>query len=167
MHKVTTQRGVSWPAAMEIYTQHDGDQDGFYMPKQATAIRPMPLLAFCLKSQRNNDGKKRLLYRVVRPNTGMQSSAMEFDKLTERYSKVGNPADCQDAWTTIYKDSAKKCIHVIQRNYCPRITQRTSQVSSVCLSIFTVAPSVDSSNLLLVWRATPTQQMLINFIMDV
>uniref|UniRef100_A0A5K3FI44 Helicase_C_4 domain-containing protein n=2 Tax=Mesocestoides corti TaxID=53468 RepID=A0A5K3FI44_MESCO len=135
LHKVTTQRGVSWASAMEIYTQHDGSEDGFYMPKQGTALRAMPLLAFCLRSRASGDGgrKAKQLYRVYRPNTGMQSTPMEFDKLTERYAKVSNPSDCQEAWSSIYNDSARKCIHLIQRNYCHRLAQRNSQgQSAIC-----------------------------------
>ncbi len=50
--------------------------------KQANTIQPMRLLVFCLKSDRNNNGKKGLLYRVVWPYARMQSSAMEFSKLS-------------------------------------------------------------------------------------
>lgn len=140
LHKVTTQRGVSWAAAMEIYTQHDGDQDGFYMPKQTTSTRSIPLLAFCLKSQRSTDGKKRskLLYRVVRPNTGIQTTPMEFDKLAERYSRVTNPADCQEPWSTVFAESARSCIHLIQRNFCSRVANRNSQVRHIHCLVFTL-----------------------------
>ncbi|VDL82627.1 unnamed protein product [Schistocephalus solidus] len=123
LHKVTTQRGVSWSAAMEIYTQHDGDADGFYMPRQNSGIRSMPLLAFYIKNRMNrNSGTK--LYRIYRPNTGMQTVPMEYDKLKERYTRVSSPSDCQELWATVYKDSATKCIHLIQRNYCSRIAQQ-------------------------------------------
>ncbi|KAL7053455.1 hypothetical protein AAHC03_027120 [Spirometra sp. Aus1] len=123
LHKVTTQRGVSWSTAMEIYTQHDGDADGFYMPRQNSGIRSMPLLAFYIKNRTNrNSGTK--LYRIYRPNTGMQTVPMEYDKLKERYVRVSSPSDCQELWTAVYKDSATKCIHLIQRNYCSRIAQQ-------------------------------------------
>ncbi|VDN09853.1 unnamed protein product, partial [Dibothriocephalus latus] len=123
LHKVTTQRGVSWSAAMEIYTQHDGDADGFYMPRQNSGVRSMPLLAFYIKNRTNRSSGTRL-YRIYRPNTGMQTVPMEYEKLKERYSRVSSPSDCQELWTTVYKESATKCIHLIQRNYCSRIAQQ-------------------------------------------
>lgn len=121
---------------MEIYTQHDGQDDGFYMPKQGSGLRPMPLLAFYLKN-RNSNRTASKFYRVHRPNTGMQTVPMELDKLKERYTRVSNPNDCEEPWTSIYKDSATKCVHKIQRNYCPRIAQQTAQVSSNCNRIST------------------------------
>lgn len=136
LHKVTTQRGVSWAAAMDIYAQHDGDEDGFYLPKQSTVSRVMPLLAFCLRANsspyKSSDDrgrrKAKRLYRVYRPNTGMQSEPMEYGKLTETYAKVANPTECQEHWSFIYRESATKCIHLIQRNHCNRINMRNAQV---------------------------------------
>ncbi|VDK20829.1 unnamed protein product [Taenia asiatica] len=138
LHKVTTQRGVSWASAMELYTQHDGDEDGFYLPKQSTVSRVMPLLAFCLRNKVGDEGdrerrKMKRLYRVYRPNTGMQSEPMEYGKLTEQYVKVSNPTDCQEHWSTIYDESATKCIHLIQRNHCSRLNVRNPQGrSGIC-----------------------------------
>lgn len=133
LHKVTTQRGVSWASAMELYAQHDGDEDGFYLPKQSIVSRVMPLLAFCLRNKAGDGGdrerrKMKRLYRVYRPNTGMQSEPMEYGKLTEQYVKVSNPTDCQEHWSTIYDESATKCIHLIQRNHCNRLSVRNPQV---------------------------------------
>ncbi|CDS43053.1 protein strawberry notch 1 [Echinococcus multilocularis] len=132
LHKVTTQRGVSWASAMELYAQHDGDEDGFYLPKQSTVSRVMPLLAFCLRNKAGDVGdrerrKMKRLYRVYRPNTGMQSEPMEYGKLTEQYAKVSNPTDCQEHWSTIYDESATRCIHLIQRNHCNRVSVRNPQ----------------------------------------
>ncbi|KAL5109819.1 hypothetical protein TcWFU_001472 [Taenia crassiceps] len=138
LHKVTTQRGVSWASAMELYAQHDGDEDGFYLPKQSIVSRVMPLLAFCLRNKIGDEGdrerrKLKRLYRVYRPNTGMQSEPMEYGKLTEQYVKVSNPTDCQEHWSTIYDESATKCIHLIQRNHCNRLSVRNSQGrSGIC-----------------------------------
>ncbi|TPP65888.1 Notch signaling pathway -1 [Fasciola gigantica] len=129
LHKVTAERGLTWAAAMEIYTQHDGMNDGFYLPVGANAMRVViPILAVYVKSRpstRLSGGKTETkYYRIYRPNTGMQSRPMELEKLLERYSRVSNPSDCQDAWHRVCKESATRCIHMLQHNMCPRAAQQ-------------------------------------------
>lgn len=129
LHKVTAERGLTWAAAMEIYTQHDGVNDGFYLPVGANSMRVIiPILAVYVKSRptaRLSGGKAETkYYRIYRPNTGMQSRPMELEKLLERYSRVSNPSDCQDAWHRVCKESATRCIHMLQHNMCPRAAQQ-------------------------------------------
>ncbi|THD21168.1 Notch signaling pathway -1 [Fasciola hepatica] len=129
LHKVTAERGLTWAAAMEIYTQHDGMNDGFYLPVGANSMRVViPILAVYVKSRpstRLSGGKSETkYYRIYRPNTGMQSRPMELEKLLERYSRVSNPSDCQDAWHRVCKESATRCIHMLQHNMCPRAAQQ-------------------------------------------
>ncbi|CAL8089156.1 unnamed protein product [Calicophoron daubneyi] len=129
LHKVTAERGLTWAGAMEIYTQHDGKHDGFYLPSAPVSSRlVIPILAIYLKSRpavRLSGGKKDIkFYRIYRPNTGMQARPLELDKLLERYTRVPNPSDCQDPWQRVCKESATRCIHVMQNNFCPRASQR-------------------------------------------
>ncbi|CAH8619980.1 unnamed protein product [Dicrocoelium dendriticum] len=131
LHKVTAERGLSWAAAMEIYTQHDGVHDGFYLPSGLTTSKVViPVLAVYVKSRpgaRLSGGKSDTkYYRIYRPNTGMQARPLELGKLLERYTRVANPSECQDAWYHVCKESATRCIHVMQHGICPRAThQRT------------------------------------------
>lgn len=155
LHKVTTQRGVSWSAAMEIYMQHDGSEDGFYTPKEENGPVKIPLLAYCLQDesrrdvgnessdeddeQRSKKLKSKRLYRIYRPNTGLQSEPIEYGKLAEQFTKTSSSTDCQDSWSYIYEQSKTKCIHLIQNKVCPR-----RNVSFLALSyshcIFMVIP---------------------------
>ncbi|VDO04076.1 unnamed protein product [Rodentolepis nana] len=146
LHKVTTQRGLSFGAAMDIYTQHEGSEDGFYMPKNDTSVVKIPALAFCIKEEnqpeeevyeqkdeddfgdeRSRRRKLKRLYRLYRPNTGMQSEPIEYGKLIEQFEKT-LPTECEPDWTNVYQLSETKCIHAIQKKPCPR----RSKLSGVC-----------------------------------
>ncbi len=61
----------------------------------------------------------------------LKCRAMEFSKLSGGYKKSRKPANYQDAWESIVRDSAKSCIHVIQRNCCARNAQCASDVRIV------------------------------------
>ncbi|VDP83951.1 unnamed protein product [Echinostoma caproni] len=153
LHKVTAERGLTWAAAMEIYTQHDGVNDGFYLPVGANSMRVViPILAVYLKSRpsaRLSGGKTETkYYRIYRPNTGLQSRPMELEKLLERYNRVSNPSDCQDAWHRVCKESATRCIHMLQHNMCPRAAQQRT-VCEVGLRVRTYY--VLSGSVLNVW----------------
>ncbi|VDL27985.1 unnamed protein product [Hymenolepis diminuta] len=143
LHKVTTQRGLSFGAAMDIYTQHEGSEDGFYMPKNDASTVRIPALAFCIKEEnqpeegvfeeeelgdeRNRRRKLKRLYRLYRPNTGMQSEPMGYGKLIEQFEKT-LPTECEPDWTNVYQLSETKCIHAIQKKPCPR----RSKLSGIC-----------------------------------
>ncbi|CAH8510184.1 unnamed protein product [Heterobilharzia americana] len=121
LHKVTAERGLTWSIAMEIYTQHDGVHDGFYLPlTPSTGKVVIPVLAVYVKSRvtRSSGSSESKLYRIYRPNTGMQARMIELEKLQERYKRVSNPSDCQEPWSRIFKESAKCCIHILLHGYC-------------------------------------------------
>lgn len=146
LHKVTTQRGLSFGAAMDIYTQHEGSEDGFYMPKNDASVVKIPALAYCIKEEnqpeeevydqneeeefgdeRSRRRKLKRLYRLYRPNTGMQSEPIEYGKMIEQFEKT-LPTECEPDWTNVYQLSETKCIHAIQKKLCPR----RNKLSGVC-----------------------------------
>lgn len=123
LHKVTAERGLSWSSAMEIYTQNDGKHDGFYYPSNTMNVKVVvPVLAICIKSRSamKNDTK---FYRLYRPNTGMQIKTIELEKLLERYKRISSPSDCQYPWHQVFKESATRCIHLVQHNFCLSVFQ--------------------------------------------
>ncbi|KAK4471151.1 hypothetical protein MN116_005546 [Schistosoma mekongi] len=126
LHKVTAERGLPWSGAMEIYTQHDGINDGFYLPSVVSGNKiVIPILAVYVKtrSTRSISSTESKLYRIYRPNTGMQARPVELEKLRERYTRVSNPSDCQEPWSRIFKESAKRCIHMLLHGFCSSTTQ--------------------------------------------
>ncbi|KAH8874996.1 Protein strawberry notch [Schistosoma japonicum] len=126
LHKVTAERGLPWSGAMEIYTQHDGINDGFYLPSVLSGNKVViPILAVFVKtrSTRSTSSTESKLYRIYRPNTGMQARPVELEKLRERYTRVPNPSDCQEPWSRIFKESAKRCIHMLLHGFCSSTTQ--------------------------------------------
>ncbi|KAG5446071.1 Protein strawberry notch 1 [Clonorchis sinensis] len=152
LHKVTAERGLSWAQAMEIYTQHDGTHDGFYLPSNPASSKiVIPILAVYVKSRasaRSSGKADTKYYRIYRPNTGMQGRLLELDKLLERYSRIPNPSDCQDAWHRVFKTSTTRCIHLMQHGFCPRVAQQRT-VCEVGLRVRTYY--VLSGSVLNVW----------------
>ncbi|KAA3674887.1 uncharacterized protein DEA37_0003007 [Paragonimus westermani] len=153
LHKVTAERGLSWAAAMEIYTQHDGVHDGFYLPSTPTGSKVVvPVLAVYVRSRPaarlSGDKTDTKFYRIYRPNTGMQARPVELEKLLERYSRVSIPSDCQDSWHRVCKESATRCIHMMQHGFCPRVAQQRT-VCEVGLRVRTYY--VLSGSVLNVW----------------
>ncbi|CAH8577190.1 unnamed protein product [Schistosoma rodhaini] len=126
LHKVTAERGLPWSAAMEIYTQHDGVNDGFYLPSAVSNNKiVIPVLAVYVKTRtmRSTTKPDSKLYRIYRPNTGMQARPIELEKLQERYTRVSNPSECQEPWSRIFKESARRCIHMLLHGFCSSTMQ--------------------------------------------
>ncbi|KAF6777050.1 hypothetical protein AHF37_03606 [Paragonimus kellicotti] len=155
LHKVTAERGLSWAAAMEIYTQHDGVHDGFYLPSVPTGSKVVvPILAVYVRSRPaarlSGDKTDTKFYRIYRPNTGMQARPLELEKLLERYSRVSTPSDCQDSWHRVCKESATRCIHMMQHGFCPRVAQQRTVCevglrTAIALSVLSYHRSVSTT----------------------
>ncbi|KAL3320693.1 Protein strawberry notch 1 [Cichlidogyrus casuarinus] len=123
VHKVLAQRGMNWSTAMEIYTEHEGEADGFYLPRVPNPIQKInvPLLAIFVRSgKEKKSGSCLKYYRIIRPNTGIQSRNIELDKLLEKYKRVSNPSDCRIDWSKVFNESSSKCIHAIMNGSCSR-----------------------------------------------
>uniref|UniRef100_A0A5K4F4Y8 Protein strawberry notch homolog 1 n=2 Tax=Schistosoma mansoni TaxID=6183 RepID=A0A5K4F4Y8_SCHMA len=163
LHKVTAERGLPWSAAMEIYTQHDGVNDGFYLPSAVSNNKiVIPVLAVYVKTRtmRSTNKPDLKLYRIYRPNTGMQARPIELEKLQERYTRVSNPSDCQEPWSRIFKESARRCIHMLLHGFC----SSTMQSRTLCeVGLRTRNYYVLSGSVLNVWaRIEPFLQMRSN-----
>ncbi|CAH8519864.1 unnamed protein product [Schistosoma intercalatum] len=163
LHKVTAERGLPWSGAMEIYTQHDGVNDGFYLPSVISNNKiVIPVLAVYVKTRNTRSTSKSdsKLYRIYRPNTGMQARPIELEKLQERYTRVSNPSDCQEPWSRIFKESARRCIHMLLHGFC----SSTIQSRTLCeVGLRTRNYYVLSGSVLNVWaRIEPFLQLRSN-----
>ncbi|CAH8532378.1 unnamed protein product [Schistosoma bovis] len=163
LHKVTAERGLPWSGAMEIYTQHDGVNDGFYLPSVISNNKiVIPVLAVYVKTRttRSTSKSDSKLYRIYRPNTGMQARPIELEKLQERYTRVSNPSDCQEPWSRIFKESARRCIHMLLHGFC----SSTIQSRTLCeVGLRTRNYYVLSGSVLNVWaRIEPFLQLRSN-----
>ncbi|VEL18379.1 unnamed protein product [Protopolystoma xenopodis] len=122
---------------MELYAKHEGAYDGFYLPVPQSNTRLLiPILAIYFRSRSAKPGGKSepetRLYRIYRPNTGLQARLIELDRLRERYTRVANPSDeaCQGAWKRVFQESATKCIHLLQQQFCPKTATAHAQVQA-------------------------------------
>ncbi|CAF0804799.1 unnamed protein product, partial [Didymodactylos carnosus] len=86
--------------------------------------RRIPILAVALTN--NNMIKKcEELYRIYRPNTGLQNRHETLESLRKKYKKV-LPRDAQSHWDEQYGKAATMCTHMFRQGSCPISTTSSS-----------------------------------------
>jgi hypothetical protein len=75
----------------------------------------VPILALSTTSNVNvgNLRKSEQLFRIYRPNTGLQQKYETLESLRKKYEKI-SPIQAQSYWENLYHKAASLCIHSIR-----------------------------------------------------
>lgn len=80
---------MSWDDAMEIWAELVGKDEGFYLSHQVRNDKKTAVLAVQHTTRKKDSThKKDKLYRIYRPNTGLQVKMESKADLLKKYSKV-------------------------------------------------------------------------------
>ncbi|CAH1801640.1 unnamed protein product [Owenia fusiformis] len=153
IHTLSVERGLSWNAASDIWRDHTGKEDGFYVSIQTRfGSKKTAILAVALQGGR----KKEKLYSVYRPSTGLQLRTESLSEIKKKYRKVYID-EAQPYWNDQYQASATTCNHAYWKGNCKRrqaglqcevgLRSRTYHVlSGSVLSIWSKVESVLAAN---------------------
>ncbi|XP_067135258.1 protein strawberry notch homolog 1-like isoform X1 [Centruroides vittatus] len=156
LHTVSVERGMGWDAVMDIWKELTDSNEGFYLSIQTRNNKKTAVLAVEDSARRVKDKRERdKLYRIYRPNTGLQAKQETLTDLKSKYRKA-TPDTAQKYWNDQYDASSTVCSHVFWYNQCRRLSmgltcevglrQRTYYVlSGSVLSVWTKVESVLAS----------------------
>ncbi|KFM82075.1 Protein strawberry notch-like protein, partial [Stegodyphus mimosarum] len=119
LHTVLVERGLSWEGALEKFAECTDKDEGFYLSSQARNSRKTAILA--VADTGRVKGSKGKLFRVYRPNTGLQAKQETLDELKSKYHK-SDKKEVEEHWKENYDASAKLCSHMYWYGQCRRKT---------------------------------------------
>ena len=119
LHTVLVERGLSWEAILEKFEDCSDDDEGFYLSSQARNNRKTAILA--VADTGRSKSSKGKLFRVYRPNTGLQAKQETLDELKSKYRKT-TKKDVEEHWKENYEASATLCSHMYWYGQCRRKT---------------------------------------------
>lgn len=102
LHTVHVERGMSWPEALEKFSELVGEKEGFWLSHQVRNAKHTAILAIAVDTGGGGSGggggstttkpkkenKKDQLFLVYRPNTGLQFRQESLAELEKKYKKV-------------------------------------------------------------------------------
>lgn len=112
-------------------------------------IRNSVFLAVADTSNRN---QVKHIFRIYKPNSGLQSKCETISSLKEKGKKV-SPEDVEKLWKDIYELSETKCNHLLWYGNCKRISSKQPcdlgfRKRSYCIlsgAVLTVWPELERS----------------------
>lgn len=154
LHTVRVERGLSWEEALKKMEDLTDKDEGFYVSLQARNNRKTAIFAVTDSTRRMREKKDRL-FRVYRPNTGLQAKQETLSELKSKYRKAEKD-DVESHWKENYDASAQMCSHEYWYGNCKRkimnlacevgLRERTYHVlSGSVLSVWTKVESVLST----------------------
>lgn len=120
LHTVLVERGLSWEAALEKLEDCSDSDEGFYLSAQARNNRKTAILAVA-DTGRSKSTKGGKLFRVYRPNTGLQAKQETLDELKSKYQKA-TKKEVEKHWKENYEAAAELCSHMYWYGQCRRKT---------------------------------------------
>lgn len=133
LHEVAVERGMSWDEAKGLATHcKPGSDEGFYLMgvpdasdsannnKKKSSTSPGNVFLAVADTSVKTFSKQ--VFRIYRPNTGLQSKTETATSLKESsaYRKATTPEEAESVWVKIFEESAKKCVHEIRSGKCSR-----------------------------------------------
>ncbi|CAL1287186.1 unnamed protein product [Larinioides sclopetarius] len=154
LHTVLVERGLSWESALEKWAECNDKDEGFYLSSQARNSRKTAILAVADGGKSKSDKGK--LFRVYRPNTGLQAKQETLDELKLKYHK-STKKEVEEHWKENFEASETLCSHMYWYGQCRRKTmvgscevglrQRKYYVlSGAVLSVWTKIENIMSSH---------------------
>lgn len=119
LHTVLVERGLSWEEAIAKLDECSEKEEGFYLSAQARNNRKTAILAVADTSR--SKGGKGKLFRVYRPNTGLQAKQETLEELKSKYQK-STKKDVEEHWKENFEASATLCSHMYWYGQCRRKT---------------------------------------------
>ncbi|XP_033106930.1 uncharacterized protein LOC117108876 [Anneissia japonica] len=115
LHKIVSDRGISWEEAYDIFSQPNSNCS-FYQSKRRVNDRCLAIL-----TKEASAGH----FLVYRPSTGCASKVQTVQDINLRYTKVP-PKLAKSDWETQYDHSEIHCTHSYRTGKC-KLTTSTSQ----------------------------------------
>lgn len=120
LHTVSVERGLSFEASQDIWKELTGKEEGYYLSNQVRCGKKTAVLAVADQARRSKE-KKEKLFRLYRPNTGLQVRQESLTELKSKYKKV-TPDEAQPHWQEQYESSENTCSHIYWYNSCRKKT---------------------------------------------
>ncbi|XP_060532767.1 protein strawberry notch isoform X2 [Cylas formicarius] len=127
LHMVHVERGMSWPEALDKFSELAGENEGFWLSHQVRNGKHTAILAVAVDAggtatnKKKPESKKEQMFSVYRPNTGLQFRQESLAELEKKYKKVDS-TDAEKAWTEQYDSSVNTCSHAYWRGNCRNVT---------------------------------------------
>ncbi|GBN53243.1 Protein strawberry notch 1 [Araneus ventricosus] len=119
LHTVLVERGLSWESALEKWAECNDKDEGFYLSSQARNNRKTAILAVADSGKSKSDKGK--LFRVYRPNTGLQAKQETLEELKSKYHK-STKKEVEEHWKENFEASETLCSHMYWYGQCRRKT---------------------------------------------
>uniref|UniRef100_A0A1I7Z160 Helicase_C_4 domain-containing protein n=1 Tax=Steinernema glaseri TaxID=37863 RepID=A0A1I7Z160_9BILA len=120
MHKVAVERGISWDQAMELYKDHNNDDDGFYLSRKGAAGKRAAALIYGIGKIGIEKGMR--MYALTRPSTGRSAKLEGIADIQKRFQKA-TPDEAEKVWKEQYENALNNCQHVFFHGKCKVATQ--------------------------------------------
>ncbi len=109
-----------------------GEREGFYISHQARNGRYTAILAVAIETRNTSSGapssmskkkdkKKDIMFRIYRPNTGLQIRHESLADLEKKYKKVDSDT-AEPHWIQQYDASVNTCSHTYWKGTCRNIS---------------------------------------------
>nr|CAI5863454.1 unnamed protein product [Callosobruchus analis] len=128
LHTVHVERGMSWPEALEKFSDLIGEDEGFWLSHQVRNGKHTAILAVAVDAggggaatKNKKESKKDKMFSVYRPNTGLQFRQESLAELEKKYKKVES-SEAEESWTQQYDASVATCSHAYWRGNCRNAT---------------------------------------------
>nr|CAH7748969.1 unnamed protein product [Callosobruchus chinensis] len=127
LHTVHVERGMSWPEALEKFSDLISEDEGFWLSHQVRNGKHTAILAVAVDAgggtaaKNKKESKKEKMFSVYRPNTGLQFRQESLAELEKKYKKVES-SEAEESWTQQYDASVATCSHAYWRGNCRNAT---------------------------------------------
>ncbi|XP_037935449.1 protein strawberry notch isoform X2 [Teleopsis dalmanni] len=127
LHTVRVERGMIWQAILNKYADLNGKYDGFYLSHQTRNNKRTAILAVEIEAtetskhkKHEKPSKKDMMFRVYRPNTGLQVRNESLAEIEKKYKKVGSE-EAETHWIAQYDASVNICSHAYWNGNCRNV----------------------------------------------
>lgn len=116
LREVAVERGLAWADSQELWAGCKSSDEGYYVTNSENARKTGVLLAIGDNSAKSFSKQ---VFRIYKPNTGLQSKTETLSSLKEKAKKV-NSDEAEKHWERIHQESYDKCSHEIWLGKCSR-----------------------------------------------
>jgi hypothetical protein len=120
LHELAVERGMSWEDSSSLFKHCKTPDEGYYLTNSdSNSASKMSIFLAVSDSSVKTFSKQ--VFRVYRPNTGLQSKTESVSSLKDTVgTKKIEVKEAEEHWKRIYEESDKKCSHEIRTGRCVR-----------------------------------------------
>ncbi|XP_055317524.1 protein strawberry notch isoform X2 [Sitodiplosis mosellana] len=165
LHTVHVERGMIWQEAIDIWADLSSEKEGFYLSHQNRNGKQTPVLAVMIDNERSggssssskkksdkSPSKKDVMFKIYRPNTGLQFRHESLAEIEKKYKKVQSD-EAEPHWNQLYDSSVQTCSHAYWRGNCRNVSSGVECEVGLRRRTYTVL----SGSVLAVWQRVETQ----------